>query len=131
MPQNYSGAKGRSKTATFFRFPKEVLHSKQYAALGGWEVKLIADFGAMYNGKNNGDFSAAWVIMSERGWKSKGTLYKAIKATMKAGFVTVTRQGGRNKTSLYALTFIAIDHCEGKLDVSETKRPPNFWKKKK
>ena len=36
---------------------------------------------------------------------------------------------GRNLCSLYALGWHAIDHCKGKHDAMETRKPPDYWKK--
>ena len=128
MSQTYTGAKGRNKKSDpFLQIPKEVLHSKQYAALNGWDTKLILDLGAAYNGKNNGDLSACWKFMSEKGWNSKGTLAASIKSVVASGFVIVTRQGGRNTPTLYALTFHDIHECKGKHDVKPQKAPKT-WK---
>ena len=41
----------------------------------------------------------------------------------------VSRMGGRNTCSLYALTFQAIDECKGKLDISSSIVASGDWKK--
>lgn len=131
MSQTYPGAKGRGKKSPpFLQVPKQILHSEQYAQLSAWDVKLIIDLGSMYNGSNNGDLCAAWKIMSKRGWRSKGTLAKSIKSVVDSGFVMVTRQGGRNIPTLFALTFHGIDECGGKHNVKPQVKAPNTWKKK-
>jgi hypothetical protein len=43
-------------------------------------------------------------------------------------FVIQTRQGGRNRCSLFGLAWFAIDYCDGKLDVSPTHCAPIDWK---
>jgi hypothetical protein len=40
----------------------------------------------------------------------------------------VAPQGGKNKASLYALTFLRINECGGKLDIDETLTPSDLWK---
>ena len=42
----------------------------------------------------------------------------------------VTRQGGRNMPTLFALTFHGIDECDGKHNVKPQVTAPNTWKKK-
>lgn len=121
--------KGRKESGSFIAIPKEILESEQYAQLRPWSVKLMIDLYAQYNGKNNGDFCAAWSIMKKRGWQSKGPLYRAVKELLKTGFIMQTRQGGKHKASLYAVTFKAIDECGGKLEVNPTPVPPATWKK--
>jgi len=128
MSKSYSKSKGRTGTGRFLSIPKQVADSKAYAELGGWSVKLIVDIGKNYNGRNNGDLSAAFSQLQECGWKSKGTLNKAIKELIAHGFIELTRQGGKHKASLYALTWKSIDECDGKLDVKPTKVASNNWK---
>lgn len=89
---------------------------------------LLDNLTAQFNGKNNGDFSAAPAIMRLYGWSSSGAIDKALKELLAYGFIEQTRQGGRNKCSLYAVTWLAIDDCGGKLDVSQTSVASNLWK---
>ena len=81
--------------------------------------------------RNNGDLSIAWTIMSKRGWRSKETLETARRELEHYGFIRLTRQGGRNRPNLYAVTFFAIDDYDGKLDCAPTHRPPDDWKQTK
>jgi hypothetical protein len=122
-------AKNRRIRGRFFALPNHVLDSVAYSSLNGWTVKLIVDLGKQYNGRNNGDLCATFSIMKKYGWNSKGTLSRALKSAQKLGFIELTRQGGRHKPSLFALTWHPIDECKGKLDVNETAVPSNLWKK--
>ena len=65
--------------------------------------------------------------MERRGWKSRETLWAAIHELEYYGFIKQTRQGGRHRCSLYAITWWAMNHCQGKLDVRETYSPSNEW----
>ena len=126
-------AKGRRASGPFVAVPLTVLNHPNYIALTAKSVKLLNDMLAQMRFRkdgtgNNGDLSMAWSIMSERGWKSKQTLANARKELEVRGFITQTRQGGRHKCSLYAITWWAIDYCDGKLDVPETRVPSNEWK---
>jgi len=89
---------------------------------------LLDNLFAQYDGKNNGDLSAAPKIMRLYGWTSQGSIHSALIELLAFGFIEQTRQGGRNKCSLYAVTWLSIDECGGKLDVSPTKVPSNLWK---
>lgn len=89
---------------------------------------LLDNIAAQYNGANNGDLSAAPKIMELYGWTSQGSIYSALIELLALGFIEQTRQGGRNKCSLYAVTWYSIDECGGKLDVQPTKFPSNLWK---
>jgi hypothetical protein len=92
-------------------------------------VKLLIDIGAQYRGDNNGDLTTAWSVKKERGWKSRDTLSRAQKELEAGGWISRTRQGGRNMPTLWALSFCAIDECKGKLDVASTTVPSNAWRK--
>lgn len=106
-----------------------VIRSQGFANLSAHSVKLLIDLLSQYYGSNNGDLAAAFSVMQARGWKSKGTLYRAIKELIDAGFIEVSRQGGRHRCSLYALTFYAVDDCKGKLDIQPTNTPKSLWRK--
>lgn len=118
----------RGGSKYFVAVPDEVLRSHNAATLSAHAVKLLWDLLAQYNRKNNGDLSMAWTLMKRRGWKSPDTLSKARLELLDRSWVTVTRQGGRRTPTLYGLTFYAIDHCNGKLDVQGTEKPYGLWR---
>ncbi|MHA7809378.1 MAG: hypothetical protein ACX933_06200 [Marinobacter adhaerens] len=120
--------KNRQGSSTFLNIPHEVLKSDSYCRQDGWTAKLLVDVAGQYNGFNNGDLSAAWTIMRKKGWRSKGTLHKALTNLLEAGLIEQTRQGGKNRCSLYAVTWKVIDECKGKLDIKPTKAPSGKWK---
>src|SRR3954468_23333455 len=112
--------KERHEPGSWFRLSMDMLRSAAYCNLSKHARMLLFDLLAQYNGyaSNNGDFSAAWKLMKPRGWKSKETLGDALKELLEAEFILRTRPGGRNHCALYAVTFMAIDKCDGKHDVS-------------
>ncbi len=128
MARSRIKAKGRKERGSFIAVPKQILESPQYASLSAWSVKLLIDIYAQYNGKNNGDLAAAWSMMNPKGWKSKGTLSRSVNQLLKTGFLIQTRQGGKHKASLYAVSFQAIDECGGKLEIASTAVAPATWK---
>ena len=128
MATNRERIKGRRNTKPFFQFPREILDSAEYAKMSAIAVKLLLDLCSQYRGNNNGDLCCAWKLMVQRGWKSRDTLFRAISDLENNGWIERTRQGGRNKPNLYAVTWIAIDECKGKLDVRETRVASNKWK---
>jgi len=91
-------------------------------------VKLLMDFVAQYNGRNNGDLGMAWSVMEKRGWRSRSTLWNAQKELLQKGWIEISRKGGRHKATLIALTFYSIDECKGKLDIDSTHKPTGLWK---
>ena len=120
--------KGRRNAGTFFGLPHAVMDSANYLRLSTKAVKLLNDIGRQYNGFNNGDLCAAFSIMRPRGWVSKGTLAEALEELLHYGLIMVSRQGGRHKATLYAVTWQAIDECKGKIDIRATTTAPALWK---
>lgn len=120
--------KGRRNTATFLHIPHDVLNSPAYTTLKPSAVKLLIDIAGQFNGYNNGDLCAALSVLRSKGWTSSGGLNKQLKALLESGLIQQTRQGGRNRCSLYAVTWRAIDECKGKLDVKPTNTPSLLYK---
>jgi len=90
---------------------------------------LLLDLFMQYRGDNNGDLCAAWKVMRRRGWKSEATLNRAKKQLIELGLIVETRKGARpNKASLYAVTWCALDECNGKLDISFHAFPRGAYK---
>ena len=113
--------------------PSPVFDTKEYAALRPGEVKLLLDLLMQFNGANNGDLVATWDTMSRRGWRSQRQMQERLHGLLRQGWVVVTRAGGRNLPSLYALTWLAIDACDGKEDPSfaesvRSRRPLDWWR---
>ncbi|MGE0385536.1 MAG: hypothetical protein AB7Q97_12455 [Gammaproteobacteria bacterium] len=128
MSRNRRKSKGRRESGPFIAVPIAVIESKEYAALRASEVKLIIDLHAQYRGFNNGDLQLTWGEMSNRGWASRETLDNARRRLLERGFIILTRQGGRHCPSLYALSYLPINECGGKLDVSSTPVAPATWR---
>lgn len=78
---------------------------------------------------NNGNLQAG---QTEAASAEIGVSSRAVKAAIKelkdTGFITVSRQGGKNRCSLYALTFFAVDDCGGILDIPATHTFTDDWK---
>lgn len=122
---------GRDKRerGRFLALPYAVLTSRAYLSLSPHAVKLLIDLGVQYNGRNNGDLGVAWRLMSLRGWRSEETLAKAKRELLHTQLIVETRKGWRpNRASLYALTFFALDYCDGKLDIASAGFPYGAWK---
>jgi hypothetical protein len=128
---SYSKSKGRASYDSFYGIPKAVIAHPNFIRLTPSALKLLIDIGYRYNGRNNGDLCAAFSVMQKRGWASKATLWRALDCLLHYGMIIVTRQGGRNRATLYALTWQKIDECKGKLDISETVTAPGTWKEER
>lgn len=128
MAYSRSRAKGRREGGRFIALPYSVLRHPNYISLSPRAVKLLLDFCSFYDGKNNGNFTTAWTVIKDRGWKSRDQVWKAQKELEEKGFILRTRQGGRHKCNLFGITFYAIDECDGMLDVPATNTAPGDWK---
>ncbi len=126
--ERHRKAKGRASSGSFVSLPHSVLKHPAFATLTPRATKLLIDIAAQYRGGNNGDLSATLKQMRERGWNSSDQLQKAKNELIERGFILVSRQGGRNKCSLYAITWQPIDDCKGKLDIGASNKSLNLWK---
>lgn len=130
MARTREQMKGRSsKTRGFSMFVHAYFQSQEYAELSSRAVKALVDLYCQYRGGNNGDLCGAWAIMSKLGWTSRSQLGKALYELLAKGWITVTRQGGRRVSTLYAVSFLGIDPCGSKLDVPYCPTPSHLWKR--
>lgn len=120
--------KGRAEKGGFLMLRHDVLQSENFRKLSNKAVRLLVDIGSQYRGHNNGDLCAAWTIMAEKGWKSRATLHSALNELLYYEFIVKTRQGGRNRCNLFALTWDPIHECDGKLDIPERTVAKNEWR---
>lgn len=122
---------------SFVALPVAVLKSEKISQLSPIACKLLFEFLRQYgeqSGMNNGDLGAALKTLSPRGWTSSSNLNKAIKELLNSGFIVIAEQGGRNKPSLYALSFYAVDECmdkwgHSKHSLKPSSKPSNEWLK--
>lgn len=121
----------KKRRGSFLALPKHIINSKAFQSLSGNATKLLIQLGEQFNGKNNGDLSAAFSVLQRKGWRSKSTLRNAINQLLESGLIEKTSEGWLRprRCTLYALTWLAIDDCQGKLDVAATSVPSNLWKK--
>jgi hypothetical protein len=119
--------RNRSFPGGFLMLPHAVIHSRRFRALSSSAVKLLADIGSQYNGRNNGDLSAAWKIVQPKGWRSEATLDRAKKELLASGFISETRTGRRpNVCSLYGLTWLPLDP-DPKFDIGPAGFSKGAW----
>lgn len=123
-------SKGRSsKVIGFSMLIHAYFQSAEYAELSPRAVKLLIDIYSQFRGENNGDLCATLSVMKKVGWKSNDQLQKALAELLATGWITMTRRGGRQKASLYALTTLGIDKSP-KLDchIRPSPTPLHRWK---
>lgn len=101
---------------TFNRWPRECGEHWNFYRLSPYAKALLFELFSQYRGRNNGDLSCAWGTVKDRGVGSHRTVQRAEKELIDTGWIFRTRQGGKNRCNLYALTFYDIDECDGKLD---------------
>lgn len=139
MSRTRRNTKGRRDSGTFSKLIHAYFQSPEYAELSPRAVKALIDLYCQYNGFNNGDLCASWTApamgrnriwpgMRARGWRSKDLLHKALKELLDRGWIVVTRQGGMHYATLYAVSFLGIDSCGNKLDVTPNPVPSHLWK---
>jgi hypothetical protein len=118
--------KGRSVNS-FLQLPHFVIKSPQWAGLSGNEAKMLIEIAGRYNGSNNGDLSFPRSEYTARGWSGNDVAHRALTSLKEKGWIVVTRQGGRNGCSLYAVTFLPMDESS-KHPWSKQYKPSHLWK---
>lgn len=123
MKKNRMNAKGRRSKDRFFMIPRCVYNHEDFISLSPRALNLLVDLGIQFNGYNNGDLCCTMSLMKKRGWTSSDQLDKAKKELVNKDMIVVARQGGRKRATLYALAWLPIDDCKGKLDIKGTNKP--------
>ena len=123
-----SNPRGRAKNGRFAGIPHSVMESESYYLSSGNALKLLLELVKQYNGHNNGDLSAAFSVLKSRGWRSKKTLARCLNELMERELIVKTREGWFSnpggRCALFALTWRAIDECEGKdLELGPSRGP--------
>lgn len=111
--------KSRREGGSFLSLPHSVMRHPDFANASPRAVKLLIDIAVEYDGKNNGDLNAVMSRLKKRGWNSTSQLGKAKKELLERRLIIETRQGGLGiGPTLYALTWLDLNECGGKLDIS-------------
>jgi hypothetical protein len=129
MAKNLFKAKCRAGTHTFVQFPHRLLSHPRFNALSAIAKEALLFLASQYKGHNNGDLTIAFKVAKAAGIQSNGSLRRGTLELIEVGFAIQTRQGGRNRCSLFALAWFPIDDCDGKLDVPATRVAPIDWGK--
>lgn len=99
----------------YVAMPRRVLKHQNFKDLSGNATKLLMTMFSEYRGHNNGDLSAAFSQMKDYGFKSTETLQAALAELIHYKFLIRTFAGGSHHCSLYAVTWLPIMPCGGKL----------------
>lgn len=122
---NGNGQKPKFFGQRYLRMPSGILDHQNYLAMSKDARILLTDIQHQFNGVNNGSLKASVSAMRKRGWTNKRALMNARRELEHYGFIEVTRQGGRNGPTLYALSYINI-HA-GVHHAGMTAEPSNNW----
>jgi hypothetical protein len=112
---------------SFIKFQHRMLRHPAFMSVSAHACKALRFLASQYTRSNNGDLTIAWKVAKAQGLTANGPLRIATKELVQKGFVIQTRQGGRNRCSLFALAWFPIDECGGKLDVPATRVAPSTW----
>ena len=127
---NRQRVKNRRPGGSFTALPHSVFratggHPAPVAVLSKAARCLLVDIAQQLTGSNNGNLAAAPRVMAPYGWTSRGTLDAALVECIAQGFLMQTRQGGRNRCSLYGVTWRGID--PGPHDARPDPVPARLW----
>lgn len=102
----------------WFAMPRDFIGSTACANLSPMGAKLLLTLMAQFGrgGYRNGDLTTAWAVVKRYGWRSKESLASAQKELIAAGVLHLTRQGGRKRPSLWALTPWPVNCDPSKID---------------
>jgi len=124
--------KGRRESGRFVALPHHLLNSPDYIKRSTKAKALLIDLAYQYDGKNNGNLTAAFTILQKRGWVRNATISAAIKELLGARLIIRTREGKfqnpHSRCALYAISWRQIDECRGKdLELNPTRVPPRAF----
>lgn len=126
-PKSRFKNKGRAESGSFSLLPHVVQESKNWAQCSPMATRLLMDLLGQFKGSNNGDLCAALRVLKPRGWTRGETISDTLRELIYYGMIEMTRQGGRNRASLFAVTWKPIDHCKGKLEANPTNVASRLW----
>lgn len=107
---------------------KSVFETNEYRRLSPLATKILVNVHLSYDGRNNGKLSFTADEAKARFINSKSTCRKALDELIGAGWIAITRQGGKNQPTLYSLTYIHLDYPDGVRRIDPAKSPANLWR---
>lgn len=107
----------------FVVLPHVVLDSPAYRRASHTARSLLVDVALQLNGANNGRLVVCARYMEPRGWKSKDTIWRAVRELVDLGLLVETRKGRRpNVAAWFAVTWTSLQVVDG-LDIDPKKFP--------
>lgn len=129
-----SRATGRrgDKVQSFVAMPHVLLRDERVLNLTPNAHKTLNYLASQYQGHNNGDLDICEKNARKRGMKmSAASLRRGASELEEAGVIKKTRQGGKNRNSLYALTWREINYDPRKHDYVSSFGASMDWLPKK
>lgn len=126
---NGSKRHGVAVRGSWVPVPIELLRSRAFASLSPLATKLFWDLVSQLhpNAGNNGSLSAARAVLQLRGWVSAASQQAAIAELIAARLLCITRQGGRRRCTLFALTIYPLDHDPATMEVGPGAYASRDW----
>lgn len=115
---------------TFTMLRHDLVNDPRFIKLSNSAKVAFLHLLAKYDGKNNGDLCAPLNRAKECFGLSSQGLKNALDELVSFKLLQVTRQGGKNQCSLYALTCFKLNDVEkAGIFIKSTERPSDEWKK--
>jgi hypothetical protein len=112
--------------------PHKLLQDEVVMNLSPNAHKTLNYLASQYKGKNNGDLDICETNARERGLKmSAASLRRGANELEEAGVIVKTRQGGRNRNSLYAISWKEVNYDPRKHDYLASIQPSLPWLRQK
>lgn len=125
-----TGRRGE-RADTFVPFLHTMLTHQAFLNLSPAAHKTLNYLASQCKRYNNGDLDICEKNAKRRGLQmSAASLRRGAKELLEVGFVELTRQGGRNRNSLYALSWYEIPYDPNKHDY-EYRGPTRRWLRQK
>ena len=97
--------------------PHILVHDSKYLNLSPVAHKTLNYLASQCKKYNNGDLDICEKNARRRGFLMSGaSMRRGAKELQKKGFIELTRQGGRNRNSLFALAWYDVEYDPSKHD---------------
>ena len=105
------------KSESFVMMPHILVEDPKFKNLSSGAHKMINYLVSQFKGYNNGDLDICEKNARRRGFLMSGaSMRRGVKELLKKGFIELTRQGGRNRNSLFALAWFDVEYNPSKHD---------------
>lgn len=128
MAKKMKGRKQEWGPRGAFAFPKVLMDLQDFREMSWSARKVLDTLTYQFNGYNNGNLAATYVMMKTWGGMSKTVLAKSLRELVERNIIQKTRDHNRARDgaspSLYSLTWHPIDPCPGcNLEIGPTNTP--------